>query len=194
MLPGILPCRLILLQSNLCQHIWKEKSLGNIYSQINTFGFRQHISLPTSQARHWKSMRETELAGSVSPYFFFFPRSKEIFQEIYFSKKQFKAKSKVHPDSREILFGSPSSVVFWGKLPSVTMENLDLPKLELSSYTSRGKGGVQMAVAAQLLLKFMKPVGQIIYAAPYPPQGVTYNQRGWNSPPILTFIYKIIKC
>lgn len=46
------------------------------------------------------------------------------------------------------------------------MEDLDLPKLELSNNTSRGKGGVQMAVAAQLLLKFMKPVEQIMHAAP----------------------------
>lgn len=81
-----------------------------------------------------------------------------------------------------------------GKLPSVTMENLYLPKLKLSSNTSRRKGGVQVAVAAQLLLKFMKPVGQIMHAAPCTPQGVTYNHRGGILSPILTFIYKIIKC
>lgn len=165
------------------------------YLLTNKYFWFSPAYLPTNLPGKTLEVNErNRISRFCFPLFFFFPRSKEIFQEIYFSKKQFKAKSKVHPDSREILFGSPSSVVFWGKLPSVTMENLDLPKLELSSYTSRGKGGVQMAVAAQLLLKFMKPVGQIIYAAPYPPQGVTYNQRGWNSPPILTFIYKIIKC
>lgn len=144
MLPGILPCRLIPLQSNLCQHIWEEKSLGNIYSQVNTFGLLQHISLPTSQARPWKSMKETELAGSVFPLFFF-PRSKEnlhwkstkcIFQIL---KKQPRAKSKLHPDGQEILFCSPSSVAFWGKLPSVTMENLIYPNWSWAAIPAEGK-------------------------------------------------------
>lgn len=58
-------------------------------------------------------------------------------------------------------------MAFLGKLPSVTKEQVDLsnPRLKLEGFetlkpTSRGKGGVRMAVAARPLLKLIKLVGQ----------------------------------
>ena len=76
MLPGILPCWLISLQTNLYQSIREENSLGNIFLRVNTFGLLQDTSPPTSQTWHW---RKAELAGCVSSHFL--QGAKQIFIE-----------------------------------------------------------------------------------------------------------------
>lgn len=124
----------------------------NERNRINRFCFPSGFFSRSKENLHWKS-------------------TKCIFQLL---KKQQRAKSKVRAD-RWSRFNFTCGI--WGKLPSVKMENLDLPKLELSSNTSTGKGGVQMAVAAQLLLKFVKPVGQIMHTAPW-----TYTPRCYLQP------------
>lgn len=47
----------------------EEKLLGNIFLQVNTFVLFQDNSLQNSQARHQKTMRKAELAGSISSHF-----------------------------------------------------------------------------------------------------------------------------